>query len=330
MMLCFHLDKPICRSDQKRIYGVARHEVAKILCEVESYPPPDSFKWSFNNSAESKEVPQTRFNSGLHHFSSMLSYTPVGEFDYGTIMCWANNLAGMQAEPCVFHVIAAGKPDPPVNCSLLNQTSNSLVIECVEGFDGGQPQYFLLELYDQQTGILQANVSAKFPLFIVNGLESGKILKMLVFAANGKGKSEAVLLEGFTLKAAEKHTGTVLILFNSNSMLKTLPNVILLQVPVSSLGAPDHFEFAPILGILVAVVTVLLLLTLVILGVFKIRTSHRRNASQALRPGFLPVKEKVMLTAASESEDLFDKDDKNPDVVPANKGMFLHNSQLRC
>lgn len=89
-------DKPVCRLDQKRIYGVARHEVAKVLCEVESYPPPDTFKWSFNNSAESREVPQARFHSGLHHFSSTLSYTPVGEFDYGTVMCWANNLAGLQ------------------------------------------------------------------------------------------------------------------------------------------------------------------------------------------------------------------------------------------
>lgn len=181
--------------------------MAKVLCEVESYPPPDSFKWSFNNSAEAREVPQDRFRSGVRRFSSTLSYTPVGEFDYGTVMCWADNLAGRQAEPCVFHIIAAGKPDPPLNCSLLNQTSDSLVVECAEGFDGGQPQHFLLEVYDQQTGILQANVSAKFPLFVVNGLESGKVLKMLVYAANAKGRSEGVLLEGFTLKAAEKQTG---------------------------------------------------------------------------------------------------------------------------
>lgn len=121
------VDKPVCRSEQKRVYGVARHEMAKVLCEVESYPPPDSFKWSFNNSAEAREVPQDRFHSGVHRFSSTLSYTPVGEFDYGTVMCWANNLAGLQTEPCVYHIIAAGKPDPPLNCSILNQTSDSLV-----------------------------------------------------------------------------------------------------------------------------------------------------------------------------------------------------------
>jgi hypothetical protein len=197
----------VCRTEQKRIYGVARHENAKILCEVESYPPPDSFKWSFNNSAENVDVPQMRYHSGLHHFTSTLTYTPMNELDYGTVMCWANNLAGRQLEPCIFHVIAAGKPDPPFNCTIMNQTSESLDVECAEGFDGGQPQFFLLEVYDQQTDTLQANVSAKFPLFTVSGLDPGKILKMVVYAANSKGRSETVLLEGLMLKVAEKQTG---------------------------------------------------------------------------------------------------------------------------
>lgn len=61
-------------------------------------------------------------------------------------MCWANNLAGRQHEPCIFHVIGAGKPDPLHNCSIVNRTNDSLEVECTEGFDGGQPQYFLLEV----------------------------------------------------------------------------------------------------------------------------------------------------------------------------------------
>lgn len=186
---------------------MARHENAKVLCEVESYPPPDNFKWSFNNTANTIEVPQTRFQSGVHRSSSTLTYTPITELDYGTVMCWANNLAGRQQEPCVFHIMAASKPDPPYNCTIINQTSDSLDVQCVEGFDGGQPQYFLLEVYDHQTGVLQANVSAKFATFNVSELDPGRNLRMMVYAANSKGKSESVLLEGFTLKAAEKQTG---------------------------------------------------------------------------------------------------------------------------
>ncbi|XP_050301674.1 nephrin isoform X2 [Anthonomus grandis grandis] len=293
--------KPICRKNQKLIYGVARHENAKILCEVESYPPPDSFSWSFNNSAETIEVPQTKYNSDEFRFSSTLTYTPVTELDYGTVMCWANNLAGKQQEPCIFHIIGAGKPDPLHNCSIVNRTNDSLEVECDEGFDGGQPQYFLLEVYDRKSGVLQANVSSKFPLFIVSGLDPGKELKMLMYAANSKGRSEPALLEGFTLKLAEKQT-------------------------VLSLGTRDQLEIAPVLGILTGIVTVLLLITVIVLAAIKLRENRRRargsgdGSRAALRPRFLAVKDKVTLPLRSDSEDLFEKDDKNPDVVPSNKG----------
>ena len=58
-----------------------------------------------------------------------------------------------------------------------------------------------------QTGMLQANISSKFPAFSVSELAPGMVLKMLVYAANSKGKSEPVVVEGFTLKVAEKQTG---------------------------------------------------------------------------------------------------------------------------
>lgn len=78
----------------------------------------------------------------------------------------------------------------------------------LSGFDGGQRQWFIMEIFDQISGMLQANVSSKLPIFTVGGLDAGKLLKINIYAANVKGKSEAVLLEGFTLKAAEKQTGT--------------------------------------------------------------------------------------------------------------------------
>lgn len=78
----------------------------------------------------------------------------------------------------------------------------------VKGFDGGgQGQIFIMETFDQHTGVLQANVSSKYPIFNVGGLDAGKLLKILIYAANVKGKSEAVTLEAYTLKAAEKQTG---------------------------------------------------------------------------------------------------------------------------
>lgn len=66
----------MCRTDQKKIYGVARNEAADIVCEVDAFPPPDSFKWSFNNTGEMFDMPQSGFR--MHSLSaSKLTYTPV-------------------------------------------------------------------------------------------------------------------------------------------------------------------------------------------------------------------------------------------------------------
>lgn len=40
--------------------------------------------------------------------SSIVTYTPMTELDYGTLLCVATNRIGRQRIPCAFHVIAAG------------------------------------------------------------------------------------------------------------------------------------------------------------------------------------------------------------------------------
>ncbi|XP_028522320.2 synaptogenesis protein syg-2 isoform X3 [Apis cerana] len=275
--------KPICLPDQKRIYGVARHEDARISCNVEAYPPPDSFRWTFNNTEEMVDVSESKYKNSTRRSQSILVYRPMTEMDYGTVSCWASNTAGQQNNACVFHIIPAGKPESLYNCTLSNQTTESLSVECCVGFDGGQPQHFLLEVFDQQTGILQANITSKRnAAFTVRDLEAGKILNMVLYAVNAKGRSEPTSLEGFTLKVAEKQT-----------------------------GIPVPFEITPLLGGLIGVVTALLFVTVATLVAMKIRNERR-----AQRPSDLPLKK----SAVPSSEDLYDTDDRNPDVVPINKG----------
>ncbi|XP_041761361.1 hemicentin-1 isoform X1 [Anopheles merus] len=287
--------KPICRPDQKKIYGVARNEAAEILCQVDAYPPPESFKWSFNNTAETIDMPQSGYRVHAEQASS-LTYTPVKELDYGTIMCWADNVVGQQKEPCVFHLIAAGKPEMPYNCSLVNQTSESLEVDCAEGFDGGQRQWFVMEIYDLQSHALLANVSSKLPIFTVNGLDAGLLLKIVIYATNMRGRSEPILLQAYTLKAAEKQTG---------------PHA--------------EFELTPIvsIGIFIGILTVLICITIAVAAAFKLRATQAKQHTTATtttaggkRPGNLPIKEKISLPL-SQSEDMYDE--KNPDVVPSNE-----------
>lgn len=70
------LDKPMCRPDQKKVYGVARNEAAHILCEVDAFPPPEAFKWSFNNTAETLDMPQSGFEKHSPR-ASKLTYIPI-------------------------------------------------------------------------------------------------------------------------------------------------------------------------------------------------------------------------------------------------------------
>lgn len=82
-------------------------------------------------------------------------------------------------------------------------------------------------------------------------------------------------------------------------------------VLVLSTGTPVSFEITPLLGVLIGVCTALLLVTVSILTAIKVRSDRRTQ-----RLGDLPLKK----ATAPSSEDLYDADDRNPDVIPTNKG----------
>ena len=64
-------------------------------------------------------------------------------------------------------IFILGPPDQPTNCSVLNQTTDSLEVQCLPGFNGGLQQSFLLEVTDIQTKMLLANATDKIPEFTV-------------------------------------------------------------------------------------------------------------------------------------------------------------------
>lgn len=64
-----------------------------------------------------------------------------------------------------------------------------------------------MEVFDALTRKLVSNVTSRFPVFLVGGLESGVGFEIQLYAANRKGRSSMVQLQAMTLKAAEKHTG---------------------------------------------------------------------------------------------------------------------------
>ncbi|XP_049813795.1 nephrin-like [Schistocerca nitens] len=308
----FHLRikfRPVCAPEQPATLAVPAHDVARVLCRVEAHPPPLFFRWFFNSSApadgaadaiapsvsvvgggavstsESGEfpqlpaVPEERYRMrGASGTTSLLTYTPITGSDYGDLLCFAVNAVGSQGEPCVFTVLPASKPDPPSNCTLMNQTSTSLQLECLEGFDGGQPQTFELLVEDAVSGRRLANLSSRWPAFGVAGLPAGQELRLTVVAVNSRGRSAPVALDTFTLKAAELRT-----------------------------GRRSSLELTPVLAALLALVLVLLLLAVLSAACAVYLRVQRSRDRAAARPKDLAVKDKRLL----------DKDDKNPDVVPS-------------
>ncbi|KAJ3638638.1 hypothetical protein MTP99_001985 [Tenebrio molitor] len=199
---------PTCKYEKIMVVGASRGESVDIVCEIEADPPAKSYRWKFNNSGETLDVAAERFAKTSNGTLSVLRYTPVSELDYGSLSCWAINSVGHQVNPCVFQVVAAGKPFPVRNCSLSNQTSSSVEVICLAGFDGGLPQHFLLELYSSSSAVPRYNMTAiNEPYFFLDNLEPDVTFRIVVFAVNAKGRSHGVVLEEVTFRDAEKRTG---------------------------------------------------------------------------------------------------------------------------
>ncbi|KAG8222031.1 hypothetical protein J437_LFUL002793, partial [Ladona fulva] len=224
---------PVCRHEKILVVGASRHERVDISCEVEADPPATSFRWKFNNSGETMDVSPVQFSS--NGSASLLRYKLNSDHDYGTLSCWAENSVGHQGAPCVYQVVAAGKPFPVRNCTLFNQTSTSVEVSCIPGFDGGLPQRFLLELYTEadlplpyetEEGVITAggvstrpllSMTSERPMFTLADLEPEVAFRVAVFAVNSKGRSSAVVLDEVTFRDPEKRTG------ESNSPIRFRP-----------------------------------------------------------------------------------------------------------
>ncbi|XP_065222617.1 hemicentin-1-like isoform X2 [Planococcus citri] len=98
---------PKCKKPELTIIGASLGEVLYVLCQVDADPNKVKFLWQFNNSAgESTKVSNSMYKT-INKTTSELTYKPLSDLDYGTLICWADNTIGRQLEPCVFHLVPA-------------------------------------------------------------------------------------------------------------------------------------------------------------------------------------------------------------------------------
>ncbi|KAI1278424.1 hypothetical protein HDE_14324 [Halotydeus destructor] len=211
-------DAPICKEGQKKLFGVATREPIQVPCSVEADPyQPLTFRWSLNgsspalDSASNKVLELQPLKSFISsQLTSVLNYSPRTKYGYGQLFCWAKNSIGEQLEPCTFDIVPAGEPDPIQNCLVGNQSSDSLVVKCEPGSDGGLEQIFFLEVYKSGRGFLLSNLSSdRWPMFEVSGLPMSTPLVLVLFAANSKGRSNSVALTTATLPLPNKELNTL-------------------------------------------------------------------------------------------------------------------------
>lgn len=122
--------------------------MVNVTCEVDAHPQQVTFSWVFNNTVATTDIPEVHITDNLT--LSMVTYTPHTQMDYGFLLCWAANSVGQQREPCVFKIFPAGPPDALRNCTVLNEDIDAVQVGCDEGYDGGLPQSFIMEVYESE------------------------------------------------------------------------------------------------------------------------------------------------------------------------------------
>ncbi|GFU35797.1 uncharacterized protein TNCV_1083591 [Trichonephila clavipes] len=184
-----------------------------------------------------------------------------------------------------------GPPEPLQNCSVVNYTEDSLQVECVEGYNGGLVQIFQLEVYDDTGRKLHGNFTSIQPQFYVSGLPSGKILRLVVFAKNSKGKSAPIVLTANTLQKPEKLTG--------------MQGMII---------------FRPVLGLLIGIVVALIIVAIVVIVYLRMK-KHRKDKVTKRTP---EVPDKCQTPLKKDTDDIADSEEKGPDIIPANINSRQH------
>lgn len=102
----------------------------------------------------------------------------------------------------------SGPPATLRNCLVTNQTIDSLLVQCEQGYDGGLAQTFHLEVYASTDEHLTTNISTvDSPVFLVTDLQMATSYILVLYAANAKGRSNSVAIVAATLLPAERRTG---------------------------------------------------------------------------------------------------------------------------
>lgn len=281
---------PVCSPDQTLVYGSARQELVTVMCDVMANPSDKlQFDWIFSKGDEKLDMQQSQIR--VNGTRSILDYVPRTEMDYGNVLCWATNAVGRQSEPCVYHIIPAGRPDPVSNCSVSNQSQTSFLLSCDPGFDGGLAQVFSLSVVESEGRKSVVNMTGRTPTFQVEGLQSQQSFSLTVLSVNTKGESERTNLLAMTTKPKISETE-------------------LNQAKIGSLKT--RLIISPVLGVLIGVGCAIILVSITLFAIMCFRVRYEKFSRNLFGRSREPEDKSIQ-------DDLYvDLTDNSPDLIPNN------------
>uniref|UniRef100_A0A182VR04 Ig-like domain-containing protein n=1 Tax=Anopheles minimus TaxID=112268 RepID=A0A182VR04_9DIPT len=217
---------------------------------------------------------------------------------FGTITCTATNSYG-QSGHCAYHILVADVPDPIKSCTVSNVTAYTVHISCVAGKDGGIPQQFHIDVFEESKRKLLQSVSFQSPEMLLKKLPSDTkfIIKITPYNLQGTAPT-SYRVKAQTLPAPLLRTDLCSI-FRSFLFLLSAPSKAVLV------------QLTPLLGALVgaAVTLCLVALCIIVFVKFKTKKKHHQTANTEQDKGSA---EPLSRNIGSHSS----IDDKNPDVIP--------------
>ena len=167
-----------------------------LSCGVEARPQARSFRWLYNSTEGSFQIPSAKSLMSFMNYA-VANSTETGA---GQVLCWASNSVGEQEEPCIFRVVPLGAPRTPQKCKVVEKTQTSVLIGCREGITATLDTTFVLEVFHVVNGsqeLVATNWSRNAEVQAV-GLNPNTSYILAVHATNDKGRSASVYIGDHT------------------------------------------------------------------------------------------------------------------------------------
>ncbi|KAJ2952787.1 hypothetical protein O0L34_g7146 [Tuta absoluta] len=188
---------PYCVDTTVAEYGLGEGETINITCNLKANPEPTVYIWVYvDQNVEFKDFHFTQPHTRHATTEKSIEFQRPNETNFNTIFCWGENgvtQPDLPHTPCSFLVTNETVPHPPTDCTAVKSRPD-IIVECVEGHDGGLPQKFKFIVVELDSAKQLTYIEQMEPHFKISEPKEEKY-KFIIFATNSKGDSKVVEID---------------------------------------------------------------------------------------------------------------------------------------